>query len=229
SLGFVAADGQATALGVALGAGLRALPSGEAERLQWPVVVAAVLADQGLLTGAAWSVAYEDRQPLTGDAQRHACLAARVATLVPLGARAGPWRLPFSRNLLAFSSAAKLVLKTAAGCADAALLALQLGSGGADPDAVDGALAVRGAMPLDCTANAAAGLLVHALLAEHARGGASAWARVREQAGGGVGNARQALEDAWNVISAVRAMGTVPGAAAAHDWARAAFSEALGG
>ncbi|KAJ2765813.1 hypothetical protein IWQ56_003950, partial [Coemansia nantahalensis] len=127
--------------------------------------------------------------------------------------------------------AAKAVLRAAAGCADVALLALQSGSGGAapelEPEALAGALTARRAMPLESTANAAAGLLVHALLAEHARG-PGGWARVREQVGGGVGDARQALDDAWSVIGAVRAMGTVPGADAAQDWARAAFTEALG-
>ncbi|KAJ2161363.1 hypothetical protein GGF46_001541 [Coemansia sp. RSA 552] len=228
SLGFAGPDGQPTPLGHALAAGLQALPTPQARSaLQWPVLVAAVLLGQGLLTGDKWGVAYEDaRAPPPGvDPQLlpHIRLVARVATLCPLGPRRGPWRLALNRDLLAFSAAARLVLKTAASCADVACLIAAPSSAPLQDPALP--------VPLDCAVDDATGLLVHALLVDYARHGPGCGARIKAAAADSIGDAPQALRDAWSVAGAVRAMakahGTASGSAVADAcaWAAPAFGE----
>ncbi|KAJ2797020.1 hypothetical protein H4R20_005342, partial [Coemansia guatemalensis] len=225
--------GQHTRLGTALQAGLRALPSsGSSGPLQWAVVAGAVLLDQGLLTDEPWSVAYEDKRFPAGDAeqQRFVRAVSRIATLVPPPARRGQWALAYNRDLLAFCSAVKLVHRTAGACVDVACLATPAAS---TAGCMRQLLALRQAMPLECTASAATGLLTHRLLKDHVLNGPGSWARAQAAAGDSIVDAQQTLRDVWGVAGAVRAMAeTLPGAhkgaiAEALDWARAPFSDVL--
>ncbi|KAJ2341135.1 hypothetical protein IWW50_006561, partial [Coemansia erecta] len=240
SLGFTAPSGKHTALGSTLSAGLRALQSSSRERpaepLQWAVVAAAVLLGQGLLTGEKWSVAYESEHSPVGDArqQRFIRIVSRIATLVPPGARRGPWKLGYSRDLLAFSSAARLVQKAVGSSADAALLigAVVRGGEGLVPEHTQQLQELRRTMPVECTTSDATGLLAHALLVDYVRSGAGCWGRIQAAAEESMGGARQALRDAWSVVGAVQAMAKAHGDADkdigdACSWAQTAFAEAL--
>ncbi|KAJ1668256.1 hypothetical protein IW140_000440 [Coemansia sp. RSA 1813] len=244
SLGFVTRSGKHTQLGAALLKGLLALgQSGNAAEQQWPVVVATILFAQGLLTGEKWTVAYEDERPAAGDErqQRFVRLVSRIATLVPLCGRKGQWRLAYNRDLLAFSSAAKVVLKAAASILDSARLERAVAS--SDGQAVSGKLQI----PLECATNSGGGLLVHALLTDYVRSGSGCWQRVRDEAGDSIGDAGKALCGTWQLVEAVLAMAqeyrksSVGGKAkvqqaqaaadtaeSAHEWAQQAFDEALG-
>ncbi|KAJ2723428.1 hypothetical protein GGI07_002630 [Coemansia sp. Benny D115] len=241
SLGFVATgSGQHTQLGRALAAGLRALAAnggagGDGQQMQWAVVEAALLLQQGLLTGSPWSVCYDDsRAPasLTQQQQTHIRLVSRVAALVPRCERRGAWRLGFNRDLLAFGSAVRLVQKTAANCLDAACL-VQAVSSATGRERMARLLALKAAAPAECVSSVGSALVVHQLLSEYARGGKGCWARVLETAGDSVVAPRQVVADAQALGQAVLAMagelgGGGAGVKEALDWARPAFGEALG-
>ncbi|KAJ2402332.1 hypothetical protein GGI23_000797 [Coemansia sp. RSA 2559] len=248
SLGFVTRSGKHTQLGAALLKGLLALgQSANAAELQWATAVATILFAQGLLTGDKWTVAYEDegedKHPASGDERQQSSvrLVSRIATLVPLYGRKGQWRLAYNRDLLAFSSAAKVVLKAAASSLDSARLERVA-------TVSDGQLASsKLQIPLECATNSGGGLLVHALLTSFVRGGGGCWQRVRDEAGDSIGDAKQTLRETWQLVEAVLAMAqeyrkdgsraktplpSAQSAAAdtvkhAHEWARLAFGEVL--
>ncbi|KAJ2141193.1 hypothetical protein IW136_002358 [Coemansia sp. RSA 678] len=241
SLGFIVSSGEHTKLGSALNAGLQALQSQFQERpaelLQWAVVAAAVLIDQGLLTGEKWSVSYDDELSLITDAQQQKFIriVARIATLTPPGARRGPWKFGYNRDLLAFSSAARLVQKAVGSSADTARLVGAITGGAAlAPESTQllQLQELRRTMPLECTTSNATGVLVYVLLVDYARNGAGCWARIQAAAEESLVDARQALRDAWGVAGAVRAIAKVCGnadkdIANAYSWAQTAFSEVL--
>ncbi|KAJ2081598.1 hypothetical protein H4R24_002219 [Coemansia sp. RSA 988] len=235
SLRFVTCEGQHTRLGTALQAGLRALPRGSSSgTLQWAVVAGAVLLDQGLLTDEPWSVAYEDKRFSAGNTeqQRFVRVVSRIATLVPPPARRGQWNLAYNRDLLAFCSAVKLVYRTAGACVDVACLATPASS---TAGCMRQLLALRRAMPLECAASAATGLLTHKLLREHVLNGPGSWARTQAAAGDSIVDAQQSLRNVWCVAEAVRAIASaLSGAqggvvAEALDWARVPFDDVLAG
>ncbi|KAJ2632233.1 hypothetical protein H4R22_001415 [Coemansia sp. RSA 1290] len=238
SLRFMSPSGEHTPLGSALEAGLQALQPGPgvqaAAELQWAVAAGAVLLDQKLLTGDQWSVAYENEHlPVDSATHRFIRAIARIAALAPSPTRCGPWKLAYSRDLLAFSSAVRLVQKTANSCADAACLAGAVAGGAAPaPEHTQQLQALRQTMPLECTTSDATGLLAHGLLLEYAHSGPGCWARIQPAADESVADAKQALRGAWAVVGAVRAMAQAQHGASqdivdACDWAKPAFSEIL--
>ncbi|KAJ2547594.1 hypothetical protein EV175_005157, partial [Coemansia sp. RSA 1933] len=248
SLGFVTRSGKHTQLGAALLKGLLALGQGsDAAELGWTTAVATILFAQGLLTGDKWTVAYEDERPAAAGDERQQTfvrLVSRIATLVPLCGRKSQWRLAYNRDLLAFSSAAKVVLKAAASSLDSARLERIAAISDAGP-----AVSSKLQIPLECATNNGSGLLVHALLTDFVRGGGGCWKRVCAEAGDSIGDPKQTLGETWRLVEAVVAMAqeyrkessgktkpsppSMQSAAAdsvkrARDWARPVFAEALG-
>ncbi|KAJ2503515.1 hypothetical protein GGI11_007633 [Coemansia sp. RSA 2049] len=267
SLGFVTHTGKHTQLGAALLRGLQTLGSSSHTQAaqEWAVVVASILFSQGLLTCEKWSTAYEDDRSTAADERQQGFvrLVSRIATLVSLRGRRGQWPLAFNRDLLAFGSAAKVVLKTAACCLDSARLERSVAtsdssaSNSTNGSANDNSITSNGIgngtskrdaaskqqIPLECATNDSCGLLVYALLNDFVRGGSGCWQRVRDEAGESIGDAQQALREAWDLVAAVLAMAqeyrkssgkakiqtqTADMLEDARKWARPAFDEALG-
>ncbi|KAJ1821018.1 hypothetical protein LPJ75_000810 [Coemansia sp. RSA 2598] len=243
-LGFVSRTGHHTPLGAALGAGMRALASKQSASpsLQWAAVEAAILLSQGMLSGTRWSVAYEDERAPAGGSdatvQKHVRFISRIAALVPPCQRSGPWRLAFSRDLLAFHSAARLVQKAVATSVDASCLAFAAAeTGGVSAADTAQLLELKGGVPLECASSDASGLLVQALLVEHARGDKGSWKRVLEAAGDSIADPAQTVRAAACLVDAVLAMaceqgsgvdkGVVADLKAARDWALPALSKAV--
>ncbi|KAI8324081.1 PIN domain-like protein [Martensiomyces pterosporus] len=253
-LGFILRDGQHTKLGCALAAGLRALQdSSQPPSTQWALVAAAVLLDRGLLSGEKWSVAYEDSSSPVGDAkqQKYVRLISRIATLVPMAGRTGPWRLALNRDLLAFNSAVKLVYRTLASSIESACLVKNASSSALSPARVSKLLELKSGLPLDGSVSDASGLLAHALLADHVRNGEGSWDRIQEAAGNSVDNPKAVLGNVWSLVGAVVALAkdysspnagskkpagktgkaTALSAASdmksAYEWARPIFNKAL--
>ncbi|KAJ2600028.1 hypothetical protein EV177_007220 [Coemansia sp. RSA 1804] len=267
SLGFVTHTGKHTQLGAALLRGLQTLGSSSRKQAaqEWAVVVASILFSQGLLTGEKWSTAYEDDRSTAANERQQGFvrLVSRIATLVSLRGRRGQWPLAFNRDLLAFGSAAKVVLKTAACCLDSARLEQSVATSdsstnnSANNSTNDNSITSNGIgngtskrdaaskqqIPLECATNDSCGLLVYALLNDFVRGGSGCWQRVRDEAGESIGDAQQALREAWDLVAAVLAMAqeyckssgkakiqmqTADMLEDARKWARPAFDEALG-
>ncbi|KAJ2855639.1 hypothetical protein J3B02_002057, partial [Coemansia erecta] len=242
-LGFVSRAGEHTPLGAALGAGMRALGSKQdaLPSLQWAAVQAAILLGQGVLSGDKWSVAYEDEHAPAGGSdesvQKHIRFVSRIATLAPPCERSGPWRLAFSRDLLAFSSVARLVQKAIATSIDTSCLVFAAGeTGGVSAIDVAQLLELNNGVPLECASSDASGLLVQALLVEHARSGKGSWRRVLDAAGESIVDAAQTVRSAACLVDVVVAMaceqssgvdkGVVADLKAARDWALPALSAA---
>ncbi|KAJ2220479.1 hypothetical protein IWW45_009092, partial [Coemansia sp. RSA 485] len=242
-LGFVSQTGQHTPLGAALSAGMRALgPKPDASPwLQWAVVEAAILLSQGALTGNRWSVAYDDDHAPAGGSdaavQKHVRLLSRIATLVAPCQRSGSWKLAFSRDVLAFNSAARLVQKAISTCVDAACLvrAASDAHGVTTADTTQ-LLELKGGLPIECASSDASGLLVQALLVEYSRGSSGCWKRVLDAAGDSLVEPALTVRAAARLVDAVLAVaceqgsgvdrGVVADLKAARDWAQPAFSEA---
>ncbi|KAJ1670060.1 hypothetical protein GGF38_001789 [Coemansia sp. RSA 25] len=224
-LGLLARSGQRTRTGQAALAAIRALRKERAHAaaaLEWACVAAAILLDQGALSGARWSVAYEDADSDgLGERERvHVRWLARIAALMGSCGRSacarGPWPLALNRDVLAFSSAARLVAKTAAASADVACVGLaRAGAGAWRSSTAARVRALRAEVPLECAFSAASGLVAHAVLAEHARGGEA-------DVAAGVDGAQQALRDAWALSAAVLAAAEALGAATAAAELRSA-------
>ncbi|KAJ2548218.1 hypothetical protein GGH95_006475, partial [Coemansia sp. RSA 1836] len=224
-LGLLARSGQRTRTGQAALAAIRALRKERAHAaaaLEWACVAAAILLDQGALSGARWSVAYEDADSDgLGERERvHVRWLARIAALMGSCGRSacarGPWPLALNRDVLAFSSAARLVAKTAAASADVACVGLaRAGAGAWRSSTAARVRALRAEVPLECAFSAASGLVAHAVLAEHARGGGA-------DVAAGVDGAQQALRDAWALSAAVLAAAEALGAATAAAELRSA-------
>ncbi|KAJ2416501.1 hypothetical protein GGI10_000922 [Coemansia sp. RSA 2530] len=231
-LGLTGSTGQHTRAGQAAVAAMRALQRNgkrATAALEWAALAGAILLSQGVLSGDKWSVAYEDEQcPAGSDAQqqKHIRWLSRIAALVGVGAdaglRGGQWSLELNRDVLAFSSAARLVLKAASASADSACVGLAQagtsawGNVASAPDA--GAVArvrdLRAQVPLECAASAASGLVAHAALAGLASG--------RKGAIAGVQGAALVLGDAWALSAAVLAAAEALGATAAASELRSA-------
>ncbi|KAJ2327855.1 hypothetical protein GGI00_004351, partial [Coemansia sp. RSA 2681] len=243
-------SGQRTRTGQAALAAIRALRKERAHAaaaLEWACLAAAILLDQGALSGARWSVAYEDADSDSlGERERvHVRWLSRIAALMgpcigsggvgsggvgsggvgsggvgsggigSAGAR-GPWPLALNRDVLAFNSAARLVAKTAAASADVACVGLARAAAGAWRSSTAARVrALRAEVPLECAFSAASGLVAHAVLAEHARGGGA-------DVAAGVDGAQQALRDAWALSAAVLAAAEALGAATAAAELRSA-------
>ncbi|KAJ1956852.1 hypothetical protein EC988_001135 [Linderina pennispora] len=215
-LGFISrADGKLTQLGRALLAGLQALPEQSTAATQWAVVVAVVLLDQGLLSGSKWSVAYEDAQTPAGTnaaQQKHIRLLSRIASLLPLAGRQGQLKVRYNRDLLAFSSAARLAQKTSLSVLESAMAVQALGEPELSQALVGKLCELRNGLPYDFASTDASGLLVHALLASFARdGGAGCWAKFAQSLGDSVADPAAAVGSAWALANAVLAAGKVLG------------------
>ncbi|KAJ2864887.1 hypothetical protein GGH94_002591 [Coemansia aciculifera] len=242
-LGLTGSTGRRTRVGQAAIAGIRALQrKGEkaTAALEWAALAGAILVSQGALSGDKWSVAYEDEQwPVGSDArqQKHIRWLSRIAALMGVGKdvspQGGQWDLMLNRDVLAFSSAARLVLKAASASADAACVGLaRTGSGAwgnvaSAPDAkvVARVRELRAQMPLECAASAASGLVAHAVLAGLASG--------KRADVSGVDGAQQALSDTWvlsaAVLTAAEALGATTAATelrSARSWAEPALKRA---
>ncbi|KAJ1965402.1 hypothetical protein GGI12_000794 [Dipsacomyces acuminosporus] len=210
ALGFVSSSGQHTKLGSALLAGLRSLQGDRASSptFQWALVSASILLERGLLSGEKWSVAYEDNSAPVGDAnqQKHVRLISRIAALLAASERTGPWKLPFNRDLLAFSSAVKLVLKTATSVIESACLIQNVGSPALSSESLGKLAELRSSIPLDGATNDASGLLVYAVLSEHVQSGNGSWERIQETIGNSISNPKGVLDDVWSLVAAVAAI-----------------------
>ncbi|KAJ2491990.1 hypothetical protein IWW37_001843 [Coemansia sp. RSA 2050] len=232
-LGLIGNTGQCTRVGQAAVAAMRTLQRGgkrATAALEWAALVGAILLSQGVLSGDKWSVAYEDEQcPVGSDTrqQKHIRWLSRIAALVGVGAdagllRGGQWSLELNRDVLAFSSAARLVLKAASASADSACVGLaQTGtSAWGNVASAPAARAVarvrelRALAPLECAASAASGLVAHAALAGLAVG--------RKGAIAGADGAEQVLSDTWALSAAVLAAAEALGATAAASELRSA-------
>ncbi|KAJ2002872.1 hypothetical protein GGI04_002663 [Coemansia thaxteri] len=246
SLGLVGRDGRRTLVGQAAVAAMRELRKGGAGRAgaeaqQWAAAAAAILLEQGALSGDKWSVSYEDAlgqgpasasgAELGQQEQAHVRWLSRIAALVAMEpARRGRWELGLSRDVLAFSSAARLVAKAAASSADAACVVLARPAGVGDASRLR---ALRAHAPLEGTVSAAGGLVALAVLGAHGHGHGHGHGRADVA---GVAGARQALDDAWAlsgaVVAAAEALGLAAAAAglrSARAWGEAALRGGAGG
>ncbi|KAJ2893205.1 hypothetical protein IWW38_002940, partial [Coemansia aciculifera] len=220
-LGLVDSAGKRTRAGQAAVAAIRALRAkeynAETVSLEWACVAAAILLDQGALSSAKWSVAYEDDQsPVDARQLVYIRWLSRIAALVGGGPTATS--LPLNRDVLAFSSAARLVVKAASASADAACVSRARAEPGAWKSPVLLRVrALRAEAPLECAASAARGLVVHAVLT-----GAAMPA---------VDGAQHVLSETWALSAAVLAAAEALGAKDAADdlrsaraWAKSALN-----
>ncbi|KAJ2744416.1 hypothetical protein GGI20_002988 [Coemansia sp. BCRC 34301] len=234
-LGLLSRTGQRTRVGQAVVAAIRAMQcsnGGQATAaLEWASLAAAVLLDQGALSGAKWSVAYEDKNkgelaPVDACQQTHIRWLSRIAALASDGLRGCQLGLPLNRDVLAFSSAVRLVAKAASASADTACVSLVRAEAGAwTSTALLRVRALRTEVPLECAASAANGLVVHAALAEHALGRRAAIASEEW--------ARHALANTWALsvatLAAAEALGATAAVAelrSAQAWAKPALRPA---
>ncbi|KAJ2820428.1 hypothetical protein GGI24_004489, partial [Coemansia furcata] len=132
-----------------------------------------------------------------------------------MGPRGGQWDLILNRDVLAFNSATRLVLKAASASADSACVGFARARTGAcsnmasvpNAKAVARVRELRAQVPLECAASAASGLVAHAVLAGHATG--------KKADVTSVDGAQQALNDTWVLSAAVLAAAEALGATAA--------------
>ncbi|KAJ2828166.1 hypothetical protein FBU31_002979 [Coemansia sp. 'formosensis'] len=231
-LGLIGHKGKRTRVGQAVVMGIQAMArKGErtAVSLEWAVLAGAILVSQGALSGDKWSVAYEDEQYAVGSdmrQQKYIRWLSRIAALVgvgeDMGPRGGQWDLILNRDVLAFNSAARLVLKAASASADSACVGFARARTGAcgnmasvpNAKAVARVRELRAQVPLECAASAASGLVAHAVLAGHATGKKADMASVD--------GAQLALNDTWVLSAAVLAAAEALGATAAVTELRSA-------
>ncbi|KAJ1673143.1 hypothetical protein EV182_005802, partial [Spiromyces aspiralis] len=92
------------------------------------LILALILAREGVLSGKAWSTSYERaRSKLPEAEQAHISLIARAATLLSISTKVNElWAGPFNRDLLAFSSAARALSRVMENVGEASLLSLVL-------------------------------------------------------------------------------------------------------